>query len=145
MDEHELLEEEHRERREQRSDGSVTEGNRADDHASSSGRANQTQAAPPPSDCFATTGPRAQQLSSAPATRLVVALMRFQALIVTIVMTRAASAGSLSCRAASCQISSGTGSARPLSRVMASVSARAARSASVKSGASRQAATAKRR
>ena len=47
--------------------------------------------------------------------------------------------------AASSHTSSGTGSARSLSRVTASVSASAARSASVKYGASRHAATANRR
>jgi len=52
-----------------------------------------------------------------PTSCLVATLRRFQTLIVAIERTRAASAGSSQCRAASCQISSGTGSARSLRRV----------------------------
>jgi hypothetical protein len=76
------------------------------------------------------------------ATCLVVTLNRFQTLIKAISITSAARAFSSWCRAASSHISSGTGSARSLNRVTASISASAARSASLKYGASRQAATA---
>ena len=65
--------------------------------------------------------------------------------VVAIEITSAASSFSPKCAAASFQTSSGTASARSLSRVIASVSARAARSASVNYGDSRQAATVARR
>lgn len=68
----------------------------------------------------------------APAICLVVTLRRLKTLVVAIIRISAASARSSKWRAASAQISSGTGSARSLSRVAAYVSASAARSGSVK-------------
>ena len=78
----------------------------------------------------------------APATCPTAAFSRLNALIKAMWRIRDASAGSPKCLAASAKISSGTGSARSLSRVTASARAKAARSASVKKGVSRQAATA---
>ena len=80
-----------------------------------------------------------------PATCLVLTFSRFHTLISAIERIKAASAGSSKCRAAPSHISSGTGSGRSLSRVTDSASASAARSESVKNGASRQAPTANKR
>src|SRR5207253_8399693 len=68
-------------------------------------------------------------------------LSLFQTLILAIARISAASSCSSKCLSASPQTSSETGSARSLSRVSASVTAKAARSPSVKYGVSRQAAT----
>ena len=84
---------------------------------------------------------RAIRSTHSPVICLVATFARLYALIVAIATTSAASCGSVKWRAASSQTSSGTGSARSARRVAASVSASTARSASLKYGASRHAAT----
>ncbi|HEX6555620.1 MAG TPA: EamA family transporter [Ktedonobacteraceae bacterium] len=80
----------------------------------------------------AVSGVEVAQPQVAPACSLMVALRRLNRLVVAIMRMMAARPFSSKCSVASSQISSGTASARSASRVAASVSARAARSASVK-------------